>query len=489
MEFQLNQKDSKHQHKGALRFLLAGALALMLMAGACGGSRSSTSSLLAENETPQGTTERIEAFNREVSRPMLQCPQRVWPGYDFKNMTIYLSDAEKRLAFRWHAEANETTGRVTPIDFSTIEPEFTTGAFSKGKDLSQREIGLSLDKTARYNKTEGAGEFLVMLGIHEGFHLFAQRAWQRAGNNNSSRATEYPSLARPRYLRHMMIKTMTDYLLQGNPVRLKELAFLYDTYNAEYAAESQKLTSTDQTEGTARYADEVSQAISKLGCQASEDELRTELARKFSDNAYYLTDGDSESYTLGALAGLILRSMANHKGWESKIISGATPLSLLVEGLARQAPATDEQAKADLERLIESQNLRRAPKIDEFVNAQDDMSMTRVVVSSERILGSYSTSAFVLVTAQNLELNMDFSATFTAKNKDGSSIEVASTSTDTSASQNPCASHGFLFFIKQTALNPALTGGRLSINHERLKAKGVAYELKKDERGHTFLCL
>jgi hypothetical protein len=438
---------------------------------------------------------RVNAFNKEITAPMLICPDRVWPGYDFRKLTIYLTDSNKKQAYVWTAADTDEASQVKTINFGDVGPEFTSGMYGYGKDPLHPEMGLSLSETeeiAEWQQQFGNGEYLVSLGIHEAFHIFEQPKWLHNDSTISgSRASDFPAQAKPRYLRYMMLKSMIAYLDSRQEQDLMELAALYDSYKKEFGAEQQQIHGTDRSEGTAMYTEFVGTAIAKRGCDASERIIEEELLKQIKTRFEISLDADTESYSLGAAAGAIMRLLPELKGWEEKIMQkGVTPLDVLTEKQQRAEPALDGSILAKATAMIDNNNKESARIVDDFIRAYSDPTTIGIVIAVNRMLGSFSVQNFLNVTAKQIELNTNFTASFSSRSADhGSLIKISTTTMDVTSDSTPCNEEGYAFFLTADELEGHLNSDLLTIETSGIKAHAVAYHAKKDASGRSWICL
>jgi hypothetical protein len=288
--------------------------------------------------------ERVSTITKGFNVTMTACPERIWPDYNWSQKKIYLTNKKTLKAFAWYGSKSEKN-RVESIELTSLRPGLSQGLYS----FDPREpnaMGLSLDQSQEYLRAEDnspKADFLISLGIHEGFHFFAQPSWKRPESkaSNDSRAVDYPILTEPRYLRGKLLKLLKAHLKNPSEKALQEARGIYDTYEQKYSGEAKGIASTDQQEGTAFYAEIVGTAISQLGCAIDEKTLLSKSLEQLQTSPDISGTSDSESYALGAAAGLIMRSSQDYAGWEKKIVEGQTPLAILLENIHPQIGPDD----------------------------------------------------------------------------------------------------------------------------------------------------
>jgi hypothetical protein len=173
----------KHFHTATLLLSFSGLLS------SCGVGRHE--SLTSATNFKTTDEDRVARITKGFDLAMIDCPQRVWPDYDWSRKKIYISNQTNSKAFAWQG-GRTPQNRLSSIDFSSLSPDFTQGLYgfsSKEPDA----MGLSLDKSSEYQKyadQAGKPDFILTLGLHEGFHYFAQKGWKSpaSGGVGDSRA-------------------------------------------------------------------------------------------------------------------------------------------------------------------------------------------------------------------------------------------------------------------------------------------------------------
>ena len=162
-------------------------LLIVTMLLGCGGS---------DSNTPSGNTDRtpidpyptlsandhaiVDAFNAVT----IDCPERVWPSYDWTKFQVMLVSNEEQRALLWNDQSNrQEPPTVTEVDYSTLPDNFIYGEYDLTEWQGADTLSLSLDQERLDLET---------LGFHEGFHYFGQRPphWNELHGERDGRQRE-----------------------------------------------------------------------------------------------------------------------------------------------------------------------------------------------------------------------------------------------------------------------------------------------------------
>lgn len=271
----------------------------------------------AELPPPQETAITASRFHLT----MVNCPQKIWPNYDWNGLKVIFVYPKKGTSWIWDAVSQNFTAvpnkklpsRVLGRLFNTLEVE--------GQDV------LTL------NMEMGAKEAFET-GVHEIFHHRGQRGWSLS----SSRGTFYPLEFLPRLYRHMLFIRLKAYFEYGKATDLALARYWYDKWVKAYTDESQ--SNSDAREGSAQYMEAMAGVVSNVGCEATEEHMKSEVSRYVSEHLEGLATGwsiglDNEGYKIGALATLILRfDPSSPKDWNSRMARGLSPVQILLDSVA-----------------------------------------------------------------------------------------------------------------------------------------------------------
>lgn len=322
--------------------------------------------------------------------------QKVWPrlntvwGTDIYNdLRLVMADKEQAWAIDSKSIISipyeEIKKRSLPVEFMY----FKKIDWSDKRPTLFVSMGefLPTDEGTVFRSEGRSIPFLFNLATHEAFHYFVQdNIWKKAEGGKITRATPFPLEATPRLYRNSIIHALYASL-RGEPDGLAHARYWYELWMKHYPEEVMNIRQTDIDEGTARYVELSAEVMAKDAPLDSPMFDHLIMEKLNSDGHSLYTSADSESYIIGAMAGFILnREKIN---WQPRVISGKTPLELIMENVSpvKQAPDRNLEKKLDdySERenklirhdMIEISKNYRNPKIIKFfISSNNSGSMS-----------------------------------------------------------------------------------------------------------------
>lgn len=433
--------------------------------------------------------ERVSSITKGFDVTMTECPERIWPDYNWSQKKIYLTNKKTLKAFAWFGSKPQNN-RVSSIELTSLGPEFSQGLY--GFDPRQSDtMSLSLDQSQDYLRTDtGASkpDFLLSLGIHEGFHFFAQPSWKSPESTSStdSRSVDYPILTEPRYLRGRLFSLLKAYLKNPSTKVLQEARGIYDDYEQKYPKEATGIASTDQREGSALYAELVGTALSQLGCAIDDKTLISKSLEQLQASPDISGTSDSESYALGAAAGLIMRSSRDYAGWEKRIMGGQTPLSILFEEIAPKIGSDDTNLKQKAEEIVKQENQRFSTGVSQFLASMKDPNAIIIHLKSSNLLGSYDTQGFIRHRDTGKFLTVDFAGSFGRGSSDGPILKVTGLTLEDADHRSVCGDSGWIAHIPLKSVK--MGQSTANIESQYIMGKDIPISTKKDSTGRLWIC-
>lgn len=455
----------------------------------CGSHSIEQASYMLSAATRASDEERVSSITKGFDVTMTECPERIWPDYNWSQKKIYLTNKKTLKAFEWFGSKPQNN-RVSSIEFTSLGPEFSQGLY--GFDPRQSDaMSLSLDQSQEYLRRDNEPskpDFLLSLGIHEGFHFFAQPSWKRPDSaaNNDSRSVDYPILTEPRYLRGRLLKLLKSYLKNPSTKVLQEARGIYDDYEQKYPNEATGIASTDQREGSAFYAELVGTALSQLGCAIDEKTLISKSLEQLQASPAISGTSDSESYALGAAAGLIMRSSRAYAGWEKRIMGGQTPLSILFEGISPQSGPDDITLKQQAEDIVKQENQRFSTGVSKFIASMKDPEAITIHLKSSNLLGSYNTQGFIRHRDTGKFLTVDFAGSFGRGSSDSPILKVTDLTLEDSDHPTVCGNSGWVAHIPRKFVKMGQSTANIESQH--ITGKDIPVSTKKDSTGRLWIC-
>jgi hypothetical protein len=279
----------------------------------------------SEGPSPQAPAALLADF-KKVSL----CLERVWPGYSWNDFTILARTPEQDQATAM-AMKDTQPFEVDLKSFPQAAKTESDFSFFDVNGAPWMSLNFSFGQDGRKSPS------MFSLGTHEAFHNRMQTpSWVFP---EASRGTEIPLRWEPRIYRAMLELRLREAFqypeMQG--VSLRKARYWYDLWVSQFPNE--KMATADGYEGTAEYAQYLSQALLEKSCGASEPELRAEVLRVLAPEPLLLSRAgamglDGEGYKIGALASYLLRFDVKTENWEARVAQGETPVDVLLGPLA-----------------------------------------------------------------------------------------------------------------------------------------------------------
>lgn len=431
---------------------------------------------------PEVTRENVqtafESVAQDLKTVMVGCPQRIWPGYSFKEIDVLLL-SEVTEPQIWRA----SSGKLEKFDESKVPMEAKSFVYSMLKIDGRKAVGIYVSKSDDWTLLPRQ---LYTLIVHEAFHFFEQPSWTR---RNGKRGTIIPIEAAPRYHRRMVYEEIFNYSQdpQKTKVRLGRAAHQHNQWMRASPAEVQ--STADSYEGTARYVDLMAKIIAERGCSAPDSELYAIYNAKLADEfgSYFSPTNmrlDSEGYPYGAMTSFILRFEDLVPDWTQKIVTGKTPAEVLFESVGEMSSTDDEEIR----KLYEQSALSETKKINDLIGSTipdyNNKEMLRVQ-PPETANSGYSPHGFYLpkdladTTLIPLAQDMIFRGSEW-------SLSAFSNSVMLTDKNSVCGASGSFYFLVPLNL---VEGKRDQLNLDNSIAKGsMAGEFKTDSNGKPWFC-
>lgn len=426
---------------------------------------------------PLAPPPRLRAVVEALTPAFHGCPDRVWPGLAGAWRAARILFTSRKAGFAWLFSGGE--GR--PVDVAALGEEWFA-LFHNGRLDGARTLGVAVDVMDRLNEldhTPGRPDFAITTAAHEAFHYFGQRAWRIGA---TERRAWFPEPWRPELLRSALVESVREEVrAPGGPALAHAAAYLREL-RAELGDETAAAQALAVLEGTAEYATLITLALADVGCDATNAALHTAAVARIDA----LVQGKPpyrDGYDVGALAGVLLRARGD--AWTREVERGTSPVELLLADVRALPRPPRAELVADVRRLVETRNAKRAPQFDALKARLASRDQIRVVVSGAWVAGSYRSEEHVLLSdvpgASTAYLGVH--ARFTAA--DATTVH-ATGHVIVEVLSNPCGiDAAWVLTVPASAVTE--TAGRFSattdtVAFERLPATRVV------ERHHTWLC-
>jgi hypothetical protein len=345
--------------------------------------------------SPEHLTQIYISTAQKIKTTMLECPEKIWPGYSWKEMNVLML-LKNGPSLVWKGE----TGAIEPIRAEEIPATAYDGLYSFFPWKNENAVSVSLQSPGADGYADE--ENLLGLIVHEGFHYLGQRDWTL---RHAARGTNFPMQAAPRIYRRLLNDRLADYVVSEgkNPEALGKAAFWFQKWSKEFPDEVQ--AAADGYEGTARYVQALAPAVAQLGCAVSDEALLSHIKQQLlTQGAFslgpYILELDSESYSIGALSALTLRLIEKNQQWFEAMKTGTTP----TEFLLKDVPPIEDTPGEALPKDYESETAKYNQVVAEWLG--DDLTKlflpetVRIYIPASATHGSYTPRGFFLPKGQ-----------------------------------------------------------------------------------------
>ncbi len=325
-------------------------------------------------------SETLIGVREKLDRSIYACPERIWPGMDWKTQNIIVINEEG------------TRSELFRGDKTTQLPDSVAANMRGLFDFAHWE-----GEPALYYQLDPGMEENFETIIHEAFHYFGQGRLSYPIN----RSDLVPFDPTPRLLRAELIAALQSYL-KGEPAALGRARGWHD----QHVATGEKL-GPDEIEGSAEYVGVIANLLAELGCDAPEDLLISRATDRIM--AYGIQfQKDVQSYMAGSLALLVARTRGIDA--PSRLDGTQRLLDLALENVGPVlAPPTPQIAKEGTLQISELND----EVMSGLVPLREAISQGKpfVFVALDSLRGSYSArGSFDAVEGNfllNLEVNTD----------------------------------------------------------------------------------
>lgn len=414
----------------------------------------------------------------EALRPGLyDCPDRVWPGLAAVWRPARILFTSRKANGAWLFAG----GVVSRVDIATLGGEWFA-LFNNGELSGAPTLGIGLDEMDRMNDldhTPGRPDFAIIITPHEAFHYFGQRSWRI---DKVERRVRFPESWRPEFLRNVIVESVRAAARTSGGTSLGHASAYWHELRDQFGDEMAASRGLDVLEGSAEYATLMTLALADVGCDATDDVLRTAALTRV--DALVRGKGPyRDNYDIGVVAGVLLHADGN--AWTADVVRGTPPVDLLLRDVPRLPTSAHGDLVAQSKRTVAARNAKRAPVIEARKARLTSREQVRVVVSSTWIEGSFQSEAHIRLPAGTgvstayIDVHAQFAtsdATFVRATGHVIAEGVA----------NPCGiDNSWVLTVPTTSVNEA--AGRFSastdtVEFERLPAK------RGLERHLTWLC-
>lgn len=418
----------------------------------------------------------VKALNRSV----LQCPERIWPEANWKDVQTLLVNNDRKTACLWNGSG---TGDIAQIGYTSLPEELHKFGWNEAQWKNQKATSIVLDD---YSKDPTG---VIELFGHESFHLVNQSNW----NRNSSmffRGDLYPEDWKPRYIRRMIMRALFKALVTGDRGALGAAAYWHQKYRSEFPQDFERSKYTDRTEGAAEYVGLLTGALGTLGCNASNEQILGWLRKrvgelwdkKWDNLSYHPSAREMETNAIGLLAGFLLDA-EEVPGWKQLVAASAgTPMDILARHIEPVQAPDDPAVTTRVMEYYARQNKAMKAALDEFLDRRQSTDFMFLAVPYDRLIpGTLAREAFL----GNMDGNrfrkfiLSMEARFSTPSPT-SQIEVKGVTAEMVDSKHALGGFGYYVIPIPASALKVTSGGIYSIVSDKVKAPSLIFELHED---------
>lgn len=158
---------------------------------------------LAQPATDQNTSQHTALENSEIYKAaellsiMVECPERLWPNYNWEHYQVIFIDAEQDKAVFWNDQSQTGEGPILSFPPASRFDRYVPGLYQFIKYKDARTMFMRRKQSQDFKD-------LIYLAIHEGFHNTGQSKMP----SMKRRGEFYPEAWRARYLRRELMNSL-----------------------------------------------------------------------------------------------------------------------------------------------------------------------------------------------------------------------------------------------------------------------------------------
>lgn len=427
--------------------------------------------------SPAEITKIYQGVGQKLNAVVLQCPEKVWPNYSWKNMNVLMvgKDAPSLI---WKG----STGTMEPLAEADIPAGARNGVYSfstvKGQDMVS--LFISGPSSGVFNEHR-----LLQLLVHEGFHFLGQRGWNSKGGR---RGTAVPVLSEPRIYRRLLADRLRTYFLSGGKDQkaLGQAAFWFEKWRSQFPEEVK--STTDGYEGTAFYVQTLSPIVTELGCESSDQALLEAAIPEIAKDHLVRLDEktlrlDSEGYGVGGLSALILRLIDKNPNWYSLVKESQTPTEILLKNVEPVSDSIEGALQTAYDTAAAAENKFLEEMFGNDLKRFSQPETIRIVIPKSAVRASYSPKGFFLPQSKPGVMVSPLARAFTFE---GDSWELkASADENLFSATSPCENGEFIAL--SSAAESTSTETEVRVASPSLTGK-IEGHWTKDSSGLNWFC-
>lgn len=291
----------------------------------------------------------------KVKVPAHACPDKVWKGYDpGKNSRYVLNQPSKNKSLSIMEDGSIVEGTAEEWG------EAGKSGYTYGKKANKKFVLINVE-----DESWSSEDAILETLFHEGYHFLGQSHIPHAPID---RFEEMPFDYEGRMAKTMQVRHLTK-AIETRDAKEKELAIYWENWIKKNRPDDLEFSQIwDVIEGSAEYVGKRSLALTKLGCDASEEQISKFIISKLSETPETV-DRSSQSYQSGLLGYTLAKLEENLKVFDS---INKSPVSLLFENCETELKEEmDPSLKTEFEKNFSLISSVVEESIQEFKNTEN----------------------------------------------------------------------------------------------------------------------
>lgn len=402
------------------------AMALALTAVVAAGCTTTQAAVNTQRATqtpkaPESFDDLVSSVQKDISTAWPHTRQ-VWPGADFADHDLLLTDGSTT-----HVVDKDGKQQVPADDLAKAkidipaEDSFDVVTWNKKPSLiihvpKDLGVGQRADPTGLTPPQPG---YTFALASHEQFHPYVQNKPEQWASlkvldkqGEGDRTELYPLQAGPRVDRAMIYNSLLDGLKKPDKLaeRMSQAAWWDAKWRKDYPNDAKGQESTDLLEGTAKYFEQYTLAMTEVESPTDAKQVRAHLADTLKPMT--VASKGIEPYAIGTVA--LLNADAEGKNFKQKLMNDpTTPLAELLKDVKPSGRQTAPEAVSKgIEKGVADTNKELAKSIEPFVHDVQDSGHSVLMLPVESVSGSMQGKGFYTTKELPITITPDARVTF-----------------------------------------------------------------------------
>ncbi len=286
----------------------------------------------------------FNAYTKAFSSIVQNSSDRIWQGYNIKNIKVVLFNKKEKIAVTWSRNNFNDSENINKLSYKKIPDNIieANSGFKVIKGVITFFTHIPFDKKLINNNLE-----MIFSRL---FEYTVQNKWaiKVVDENIFENISED---WQPRYYRRQVIRSLLNSFQNQNSYKLGEAVYWYKRYKTEYPAEIEAVELLDIISGINKYAGMYSAALGIYGVSSYARNDRILYLQKLMKNLWAakwskMSDIKNIIYSESEAIGVISAFMLDIMGatyWKHKVADGVSPVDIIMEHITATQELDDEE--------------------------------------------------------------------------------------------------------------------------------------------------